>query len=110
MPATTLRPPLLPAATLRLRSELLAVLALAIRDRNLTQARAAEICGTSQPVLCRALRGRPDAVTAETLLAWLAALGLEVAVRIQNPAGKKTWRRAISVSPRRAVGPSRERR
>jgi predicted XRE-type DNA-binding protein len=54
-----------------------------IRSRKLTQVHAAKLCGTDQPTLSKALRGRMESVTIDKLLAWVAALGRSVEIEVK---------------------------
>lgn len=68
------------AETLAVKSDLIALLAHAITQRNLTQSQAAEICGTEQGTLSKVLRGRLTSVTIDRLARWLMALGWTVKI------------------------------
>ena len=63
------------AAELTTKSALVSTISAAIKESGLTLQAAARLCGTDQPALAEVLRGRMEIVTADTLTAWLAALG-----------------------------------
>ncbi len=64
------------------KSELISAIAATIKERKLTQAEAAKLCGTDQPTLSKVLRGRMESVTIDKLAHWLTALGRNVEIRI----------------------------
>lgn len=64
------------------KSELISAIAATIKLRKLTQAEAANLCGTDQPTLSKVLRGRMESVTIDKLTHWLTALGRNVEIRI----------------------------
>ncbi len=68
------------AETLAVKSDLITVVARAIKQRNLTQSEAARICGTEQGTLSKVLRGRLTSVTIDRLARWLLALGWNVKI------------------------------
>ena len=70
------------AAELTVKSALIATIGDTIRERALTQAEAAALCGTDQPTLSKVLRGRMESVTIDRLAAWLNALGRTVEIRV----------------------------
>ncbi len=71
------------AAELTVKSALIAAIGDTIRERGLTQAQAASLCGTDQPTLSKVLRGRMESVTIDRLAAWLNALGRTVEIRVR---------------------------
>jgi predicted XRE-type DNA-binding protein len=81
-----------PAATaeLTVKSSLIATIADTIKERDLTQTEAAQLCGTDQPTLSKVLRGRMESITIDRLAAWLNALGrtVEIHVRPYDPKGR----------------------
>jgi len=81
-----------PAATaeLTVKSRLITTISDTIRERELTQQEAAELCGTDQPTLSKVLRGRMESITIDKLAAWLNALGrtVEIHVRPYDHKGK----------------------
>jgi PAS domain S-box-containing protein len=64
------------------KTALAAALADAIGERALTQTEAARRCRTDQPTLSKVLHGRLELVSVDKLLAWLAALGAGVEIRV----------------------------
>jgi len=74
-----------PAATaeLTVKSRLITTISDTIRERELTQQEAAELCGTDQPTLSKVLRGRMESITIDKLAAWLNALGRTVEIHVR---------------------------
>jgi predicted XRE-type DNA-binding protein len=74
-----------PAATaeLTVKSSLIAAISDTIKERDLTQTEAAQLCGTDQPTLSKILRGRMESITIDRLAAWLNALGRTVEIRVR---------------------------
>ncbi len=66
------------AEHLRVRAEMMVALERAIGRLRVTQARAAEILGVSQPRVSALLHGRIDLFSANTLIDMLARLGIDV--------------------------------
>ncbi|HEY0019833.1 MAG TPA: helix-turn-helix transcriptional regulator [Longimicrobium sp.] len=59
-----------------------------IRERRLTQKRAAEILGTNQPTVSDLMRGKLSKFSLERLIGFLTALGQEVEISVRpRPAG-----------------------
>ena len=73
------------AAELAAKADLVAHLAKAIRQRALTQARAARLCGTDQPTLSKVLHGRMGSITIDRLTRWLVAVGSRVRIHVSAP-------------------------
>lgn len=71
------------AAELSVKSALIGAIGDTIRERGLTQAQAASLCGTDQPTLSKVLRGRMESVTIDRLAKWLNALGRTVEIRVR---------------------------
>jgi predicted XRE-type DNA-binding protein len=71
------------AADLTVKSTLITTIADTIRERELTQLEAAQLCGTDQPTLSKVLRGRMESVTIDRLAAWLNALGRTVEIHVR---------------------------
>lgn len=63
---------------LRLRSDLMIELSKLIQSRRLTQAKAADMFGVSQPRVSDLVRGRIDRFSVDTLVAMLGHAGLRV--------------------------------
>jgi len=70
------------AAELTVKSTLITSIRDTIKERKLSQRQAAELCGTDQPTLSKALRGRKS-VTIDRLAAWLISLGRTVEIRVK---------------------------
>ncbi len=71
------------AAELTVKSTLIMTIGDTIKERDLTQQEAAQLCGTDQPTLSKVLRGRMESVTIDKLAAWLNALGRTVEIRVR---------------------------
>jgi predicted XRE-type DNA-binding protein len=71
------------AAELTVKSTLIMTIRDTIKERDLTQQEAAQLCGTDQPTLSKVLRGRMESVTIDKLAAWLNALGRTVEIRVR---------------------------
>jgi predicted XRE-type DNA-binding protein len=71
------------AAELTVKSTLIMTIGDTIKERDLTQQEAAQLCGTDQPTLSKVLRGRMESVTLDKLAAWLNALGRTVEIRVR---------------------------
>jgi predicted XRE-type DNA-binding protein len=78
------------------RAQLLSRIIDIIRERRLTQARAAEILGTNQPTVSDLMRGKMSKFSLERLIAFLNALDrdVEIAVR-RRPAGSSRGARFV---------------
>jgi predicted XRE-type DNA-binding protein len=61
-----------------LRSKLMHKLTRVIRERGLTQAKAAKLLGTTQPTVSDLMRGKLGLFSLERLLRFLKALGYDV--------------------------------
>ena len=70
------------AEELAAKSALISAIDETIVRRKLTQNQAAKLCGTDQPTLSKALRGRMESITIDRLAAWLTALGRTVEIRV----------------------------
>ena len=71
------------AAELAAKSALIMEIKAAIQQRKLTQQAAAHLCGTDQPTLSKALRGRLESITIDRLANWLTALGRDVQIAVK---------------------------
>ena len=69
------------AAHLQIRTDLMIAIERTLRDRGLTQARAAKVLEVSQPRVSDLMRGRIDLFSIDTLVEMLARLGIAVTVR-----------------------------
>jgi len=66
------------------KAELVLALKGLIKGRSMTQAQAAQVCGTDQGTLSKVLRGRLDLVTTDRLLRWIRELGARVQITVQD--------------------------
>ena len=78
------------AETHLLKAELVARLQSVIRSQELTQIRAAELMGVSQPDVSRILAGRFRDISVERLVSFLTKLGCAVDI-VVKPAKKKAF-------------------
>jgi len=74
--------PLAEAESLRIRAKMTMALTGYIRERKITQSRAARIMGVSQPRISDLVRGKIGLFTIDTLVNMVAAAGLKVDVDI----------------------------
>lgn len=74
------------AANLKLRAMLMVELEKHIREKGLTQQRAAERLGVTQPRISDLMRGKIDLFSVDTLIAMLTHAGLKVDVRVRRVA------------------------
>jgi predicted XRE-type DNA-binding protein len=79
------------AEELAAKSDLVSLLARAIKARGLGQQEAAAICRADQPTLSKVLNGKLESVTIDRLARWIVALGATVSIRVMQP--KKANRR-----------------
>ena len=70
------------AENLRIRAKMMMALTGYIRERKITQSRAARIMGVSQPRISSLVRGKIGLFTIDTLVNMVTAAGLKVAVDI----------------------------
>lgn len=70
------------AAHLLVRSDLIIVLTRILKDRKLTQVRAARLLGVSQPRVSDLVRGRIDLFSIDSLVEMLARLGVSVTLKL----------------------------
>ncbi|HEX6912055.1 MAG TPA: helix-turn-helix transcriptional regulator [Longimicrobium sp.] len=66
------------------RAELMSRVTDIIRERRLTQARAAEILGTNQPTVSDLVRGKLSRFSLERLIAFLNALDQDVEITVRR--------------------------
>ncbi len=81
-----------------LKAELVARIDKVIRQRKLTQARAATLLGLSQPDVSRLLRGNFRDYSMERLLRLLTALGQDVEITIRTPGERRAGRLRIEAA------------
>jgi len=74
------------AENLRIRSAMMRALVSVIRERKLTQARAAKLLGITQPRVSDLVRGKIHLFSSDNLVALLAAAGLHVDLKIRKAA------------------------
>jgi predicted XRE-type DNA-binding protein len=86
------------AETHLLKAELVARIDQIIRERRLTQARAAELLGISQPDVSRLLRGTFRDYSIERLLRLLTSLGRDVEITIRKPRTRRQGRLSIEAA------------
>jgi predicted XRE-type DNA-binding protein len=68
------------ATNLKIRSDLMIRLSKLIETRGLTQARAAELFGVTQPRVSDLVRGKIDRFSIDTLIAMLGHAGVRVQI------------------------------
>ena len=76
------------AAELTAKGSLIIAIKDTIARRKLTQQEAAQLCGTDQPTLSKALRGRMESITIDRLASWLNSLGRDVEI-VVKPAPRR---------------------
>ena len=86
------------AETHLLKAELVNQIDAIIRERRLTQARAAELLGLSQPDVSRLLRGSFRDYSVERLLRLLLALGRDIDIVIRKPESRRAGRLSIEAA------------
>ena len=72
------------AASLRLRAEVANAIIEETRRRKLTQARAAAICGVTQPRISDLMRGRLDLFSLDALIDMAAHLELRTSITVRK--------------------------
>lgn len=72
------------AAHLLIRADLMIQLERILKERGLTQARAAKLVGVSQPRISDLVRGRIESFSIDTLVDMLARLGVLVPLRTKR--------------------------
>jgi predicted XRE-type DNA-binding protein len=63
---------------LSVKADLVRQFARVLKAKSLSQAKAAALCQTDQPMISKVLRGRLELVTVERLRKWLMVLNQEV--------------------------------
>jgi predicted XRE-type DNA-binding protein len=81
-----------------LKAELVTQIDQIIRERRLTQARAAELLGISQPDVSRLLRGNFRDYSVERLLRLMTVLGRDVEIVIRKSRAQRKGRLSIGVA------------
>ena len=78
------------------RAQLMSCVTDIIRERRLTQARAAELLGTNQPTISDLMRGKMSKFSLERLIAFLNALDRDVEISVRRrPAGSNRAARFV---------------
>ena len=72
------------AENLKVRAKLMTCLIKLIQMRGLTQARAADLLGVSQPRVSDLVRGKIDRFSIDTLVAMLGHAGAEVTLLVRS--------------------------
>ena len=72
------------AANLLIRADLMILAAQTLKNRKLTQVRAARLLGVSQPRVSDLVRGRIDLFSIDSLVEILAKLGVSVSLRARR--------------------------
>ena len=65
------------------KAELASKISVLIRERNLTQAKAAKLLGIDQPKVSMLLRGRLTGFSLERLMRFLMLLGQDIKITVQ---------------------------
>lgn len=86
------------AETHLLKAELVTRIDQIIRERRLTQARAAELLGLSQPDVSRLLRGNFRDYSVERLLRLMTVLGRDVEIVIRKSRARRPGRLSIEAA------------
>jgi predicted XRE-type DNA-binding protein len=73
------------AENLRVRSHLMSEIEKYIQEENLTQAKAANLFGITQPRVSDLVRGKIHLFTVDTLIGMLMHAGLKVNVEVKRP-------------------------
>jgi predicted XRE-type DNA-binding protein len=76
------------AEELAVKADLVTLLMRAIRQRNFSQVKAAQICNTDQPTLSKALNGKLDSLTIDRIAKWIVVLGGRVEIQVKQPKGR----------------------
>ena len=70
-----------------------------IKERNLTQAKAAELLGTTQAQMSALMRCRPVSVSIGRLIEFLTILGQDVEVTVKPSRTRNTGQMSVVVQP-----------
>jgi predicted XRE-type DNA-binding protein len=70
-----------------------------IKERNLTQAKAAELLGTTQAQMSALMRCRPVSVSVGRLIEFLTILGQDVEVTLKPSRTRTTGQMSVVVQP-----------
>lgn len=89
----------LPEADVQLlKADLVTRIDAIIRQRRLTQLKAAKVLGLSQPDVSRLLRGNFREYSVDRLLRLLTALGRDVEIVIRKPGSRRRGRLSIEAA------------
>ena len=72
------------AAHLQIRTDLMIQIERVLKERGLTQAKAASVLGVTQPRISDLVRGRVDLFSIDTLVDMLAKLGVSVTLKTRR--------------------------
>jgi predicted XRE-type DNA-binding protein len=90
------------AEELIVKADLVTLLIRALRERDLTQLRAARLCGVDQPTLSKVLNGKLDSITIDRLAKWIVLLGGRIDINVRQPKARRgRYRGAMRVVPAR---------
>lgn len=76
------------ADSLRIRADLMIQIRRLIESKELTQARAAEVFGVTQPRISDLVRGKIDLFSIDTLVDMLARVGMRVGLTVRRGRAK----------------------
>lgn len=89
------------ADAMLVKAELVMAIGSILRERNLTQAAAAQLLGLTQPKLSNLLRGQFHGVSEHRLIDCLTRLGRDVEIVVkQKPRSRATGKLSVVVQPR----------
>ncbi len=86
------------ADTHLVKAELVRKIYEIIRSRRLTQAKAAEMLGISQPDVSRLLKGTFRDYSVERLMRFLTVLGRDVDIVIRKPKSRRSGRMSVEAA------------
>ena len=73
------------AEELLVKADLVTLLIRALRQRGLTQSKAARLCGIDQPTLSKVMNGKLESITIDRLAKWIVLLGGDVEINVRQP-------------------------
>jgi predicted XRE-type DNA-binding protein len=79
------------------KAKLVQQIAAIVRDRKLTQAAAAKICGIDQPKVSKLLKGELYGFSTEQLMKFLTAFGQDVEIVVTAPSGRRRSKGRLTV-------------
>ena len=80
-----------------LKAELTVQIFKLIRERKLTQSKAAELLGTTQAQVSALMRCRPVSISVGRLMEFLTILGQDVEVTLKPASTRTTWHMSVVV-------------